>query len=205
MAALLTGTLAATVEAQIADARRALVKVEVMDEGLHRALEIRKSELPLKQKEAKLAKIAIQQQFRLLVSGVAIAPHEVVTPALHPTARLRVMVTFHDGSKHRASVIGTDPRTNLALVRTEVAVPHYLEPQVRKVESRQGVELVGHSMIEPMQATGFVTQVRDDGARAGHLRHSRRQDDPARRRLRGRRSHRALQSGHRPASTRTAA
>ena len=160
MAAAIAGLFASRSEAQIADARRAMVQVEVMDEGLHKAFEIRKSKLTLKEKEAKLAKVRIQQQFRLLVSGVAITPHEVVTPALHPTARLRVMLTFHDGTKHRATVIGTDPRTNLALVRCDVALPHYLEPHVEKIESRQGVELIGHSMVEPMAATGFVTQVR---------------------------------------------
>jgi len=160
LAAAIAGAYAPCSSAQVEDARRALVKVEVMDEGLHEALEIRKSQLPLKEKEAKLAKIKIQQQFRLLVSGVAISSHEVVTPALHPTARLRVILTFHDGSKHRAALIGTDPRTNLALVRSPVPLPHYLEPHVEKLEVRQGVELVGHSMVEPLQASGFVTQVR---------------------------------------------
>jgi serine protease Do len=83
-----------------------------------------------------------------------------VTPALHPTAQLRVILTFHDGSRHRAELIGTDPRTNLALVRSSAALPHYLEPYAEKIEARQSVELVGHSMVEPISEAGFVTQVR---------------------------------------------
>jgi len=160
LAAALAGLAAQRSDAQIANARRALVKVEVMDEGLREALAIRKSELTLKEKEEKLARIQIQQQFRLLVSGVAITSNEVVTPALHPTARLRVVITLYDGSKHRALVIGTDPRTNLALVRSPIALPHHLEPHVEKISANQAVELIGHSMVKSMSATGFVTQVR---------------------------------------------
>jgi len=160
LAVALAGALAPRSDAQITNARRAMVKVEVMDEGLHEALEIRKSKLPLKEKEAKLEKIKIRQQFRLLVSGVAITQHEIVTPALHPTARLRVVLTLHDGSKHRAQVIGTDPRTNLALVHCPAPLPHHLEPHVERIVFRQGVELIGHSMVDPISATGFVTQVR---------------------------------------------
>jgi len=141
-------------------ARGALVQVEVIDAAVQDALEIYKSDLPDEEKRKKLKKIRIQQRFRLLVSGVAITPYEVVTPALHPTARLRVILTFHDGTQHAASVVGTDPRTNLALVRSSAKVPYHLAPHAEAQTEKQQVFLVGHTVISEVAAAGLVTQVR---------------------------------------------
>ncbi len=141
-------------------ARGALVQVEVIDAAVQEALDINKSDLPDEEKREKLKKIRIQQRFRLLVSGVAITPYEVVTPALHPKARLRVILTFHDGTQHAATVVGTDPRSNLALVRSSAKVPYHLVPHAETQTVKQQVFLVGHTVVSEVAAPGLVTQVR---------------------------------------------
>ncbi|MHC4952718.1 MAG: S1C family serine protease [Planctomycetota bacterium] len=161
LAAAVVGVVAPRSDAQIDRARRALVKVEVTDRGIREALEIRKSKkLTWEQKRKKLEKIPIRQTFRLLVSGVAIARHDIVTPALHPNARVRVMITFSDGARHEAAVVGTDPHTNLALVRSPVPVPHHLDLYIAEAALKQGVVLVGHTRVTAVAAQGLVTKVR---------------------------------------------
>ena len=140
-------------------ARAALVQVDVIDEGVREALRIHKSKKPEEEKSKALKQIRIQQRFRLLVSGVAITPYEVVTPALHPTARLRIVLTFHDGTRHRAEVVGTDPRTNLALVRSSAKLPYHMTPYVAAQTAKQSVYLVGHTVVSEVAANGLVTRV----------------------------------------------
>ncbi|MEM8884101.1 MAG: S1C family serine protease [Planctomycetota bacterium] len=139
--------------------RKAIAQVEVTDEAYHQGLKILEKDISSEEKRKQLEaqKLRIQQNFRLLVSGIAIAPREIVTPALHPRAQLRVLVTFYDGTKLQASIVGNDPQSNLALIRTPKPVPMYVQFSRLPIERSQPVSLIGYRQREGIDAQGVVT------------------------------------------------
>jgi serine protease Do len=135
--------------------RRALVRLQVTDDAFHKAVALQRAGAPIDA----LRKIRIRQGFELLLSGVVISPRgEIVTTALHPNAELRVLVTFHDGSEHRARVLGTDPLSNLALVQVPAQTKDYLEIREGAVVLREEVSLEGYSREEPVRVEGAVAR-----------------------------------------------
>ena len=171
LTSLLIATLSPIASAQIAGSsreslikrvRQALTQIEVTDEAVLKAQEIFAKKIPVEQREEELKKLQIQQQWRLLVSGVAVAPREIVTRSLHPRAELRVLVTFRNGKQVRGEVIGNDPRSNLALIRTQVDAPGYLAPSESPVVRGQMVDLIGHQSRDGFDADGIVTRLHLD-------------------------------------------
>jgi len=149
--------LSSVASAQFDKAREALARVEVVDAACHEAQEIFRSEATPEEKREALKKLKVQQEFRLLVNGVAVGPTEVVTRSLHPRARLRILVTFQNGKRVQASLIGNDPHSNLALLRTPVEAPNYLAPAESPVLVAQRTYLIGYRGEEPVETEARVT------------------------------------------------
>lgn len=120
--ALLVSVAAATAYAQ--DAKklcRAVVQVQATDRALERAREAHKEgRLDV------LQQITIHQPYTLVVTGVCISEREILTPALHPRADLRVVVKYFDGRVAEAKVKGTDPLSNCALVEVPDDSPAFV-------------------------------------------------------------------------------
>ena len=158
LAPILVATLTGVASAQIERARQAVTQVDVIDDAFHRAMKLLKKKIPAEEKEAELKKLVIRQEFRLLVSGVAVGPTEIVTRALHPRARLRVMVTFRNGKRVKAQVVGNDPLSNVALLRTRETAPGYLEPSESPVAVKQETILVGYWGERLLDTSGILTR-----------------------------------------------
>jgi len=156
---LLVAAVGTPASAQFERAREAVAQVEVVDAAYKRALEILKQDIPAAKKKEKLSKLKIRQDYRLLVCGVAIRPHEIVTRALHPRAQLHIRVTFANGERSTALMVGNDPRSNLALIRTKSAAPAFLDPEESPVVDRQKTYLVGYRGEEALEADAWVTRV----------------------------------------------
>jgi serine protease Do len=97
--------------------RNAIVRVRADDRAFLEAQQLHK-------KGRLVRGIAIHQPYTLFATGVVISPDgEVVKQALHPRADLVVRVTLGDGTEVEAELVGTDPRSNLALLRLPAAAP----------------------------------------------------------------------------------
>jgi serine protease Do len=115
---------AATVYAQdVTKARRAVVRVEAVDRALLLCQQLKERNAPV----SEMRRLRIHQPYVLVVSGIVISANgEILTPALHPRADLRITVTFHDGESLEAKILGTDPLSNLALIQAPVKDMAYL-------------------------------------------------------------------------------
>lgn len=120
--------------------RASIVRVRASDRELLRATEIAQRGGA----EEELRRIRVLQPYILEVSGVVISPKgEILTTALHPRAPLQVTVIFPDGTTEAAEVVGTDPRSNLALIRVPVETKAWLELAAAAPRQWQSVELHG--------------------------------------------------------------
>lgn len=123
-----------------------------------------KAEALLKEKKYKeLRGLKLQQPYTYIVTGFAVSPDgEIVTPALHPRATLRILVTFHDGRVAEATVVGTDPRTNIALVRVPTRTHDYLELNEEAPETNRPIDICGHcpraKKTEPARLPGYIAR-----------------------------------------------
>jgi len=110
--------------AELADrVRRSVVHVEAVDRGLVRAQQLRAAGVPV----AQWQDLRIHQPYTFVASGVVVSPDgEIITAALHPRADLKVTVTFHDGRKQDAMLVGTDPLSNLALLQVAGGVEDFV-------------------------------------------------------------------------------
>jgi len=153
---LAAATATPVLHAQDADpVRPCVVRVEATDEGLLKALALKRENAPA----AELKKIRIFQRFRLVASGVVVSPEgEIVTAAVHPKAPLRLEVTFADGSTARAEVVGTDPFSNLALIRVPGPLRHYLRLEEDDVVAGEPMRAVGHEVERPVTMRGSVAR-----------------------------------------------
>lgn len=141
---------------------RALVRIEAVDQGCREALE-------RKQQGAPVGDLHIVQPYRFVASGIVIsATGEIVTPAVHPRARLHIQVRFQDGPTQTAKLIGTDPRSNLALLQVPIAPEHFLDLRAADVAGEQSVTLVGHDRDSPVAGEGFVAFPRMPGVVLDH-------------------------------------
>ena len=133
---------AATVYAQdVAQARRAVVYVEAVDRALLQCLKLRERNAPV----AETRRLRIHQPYVLVVPGIAISANgEILTPALHPRADLRVTVTFHDGERTEAKILGTDPLSNLALIQAPVKNRAYVSLSDVAPRKDDVIGVVGH-------------------------------------------------------------
>jgi len=156
---LLLAAASAVVHAQdTGKAERSLVRIAITDKAMHRALELKANNAP----EKELQRIKIHQPYQLLLSGVTISrTGEIVTMALHPRADLRVEVTFHDGKKELAKVVGTDPWSNLALLRVTRETGDFLALDETEIKAGQPVDVCGHASVGPLFTVhGNVAQQR---------------------------------------------
>jgi len=120
--AILVSVAAATAYAQDTEKLcRAVVQVETTDRQLERARKARDEG-----KLEVLQEIMIQQPYTMVVTGVCISEREILTPALHPRADLRVVVKYHDGHVTEAKLKGTDPLSNLALIEVPEDSPGFV-------------------------------------------------------------------------------
>jgi len=141
-ALLLLTLTAATVYAQdVTKARRAVVHVEAVDRALLLCQQLKERNAPF----SEMRRVRIHQPYVLVVSGVAISANgEILTPALHPRADLRIIVTFHDGESIEAKILGTDPLSNLALIKAPVENRAYLSLSDAAPRKDDVVTVVGH-------------------------------------------------------------
>ncbi len=133
---------------------RALVRLRVADTAMDKVLELHRRKAP----KTELKELKVHQPYTLVLSGVAISDNEILTTALHPRARLRIQVTFHDGTKHKGVVVGTDPRSNLALVRVAAGVKFHLELAAFAVAAKQNIRIDGHKRGLAFKSTGIVAR-----------------------------------------------
>lgn len=154
-------TFAAAVFAQEVAVEKALVEVRVDDYAALQAQRLFKKGAPVRQLEA----CRILQPYTLLFSGAVISPDgEILTPALHPRASLRILVTMHDGVRHLAELRGTDPKSGLALVQIPVKTKHYLRLFDGPLARMQDILVVGHAAgkIKPqlVRSLGKIGELR---------------------------------------------
>ena len=133
---------------------RALVRLRVADTAMDKALELQRRKAP----KAELKKLKIHQPYTLALSGVAISGTEILTTALHPLAQLRIQVTFHDGTKHKGVVVGTDPRSNIALVRVAAGLKFHTRLAIVAVAAEQKVRITGHKQSNAFKSAGIVAR-----------------------------------------------
>ncbi|MHC4818781.1 MAG: S1C family serine protease [Planctomycetota bacterium] len=150
---------AATVYAQdIAQARQAVVHVEAVDRALLQCQKLQAKKAPI----AEMRRLRIHQPYVLVVSGITISANgEILTPALHPRADLRITVTFHDGTESEATIVGTDPLSNLALIRAPVKNKAFLTLSDVAPRKDQLLVVVGHDALrQPVTVRGVVSRER---------------------------------------------
>jgi S1-C subfamily serine protease len=80
----------------------------------------------------------------MVVQGICISPREILTPALHPRADLRVVVSYHDGRLEEAKILGTDPLSNLALIEVPADSPAFIALRAAAVAASQTLRIVGY-------------------------------------------------------------
>jgi serine protease Do len=137
--ALLVSVAAAAAYAQ--DAKKlcgAVVQVQATDRELERARKL--------QDEGRieiLQQITIQQPYTLVVTGVCISEREILTPALHPRADLRIVVKYRDGRSLEAKLKGTDPLSNLALIEVPEDSPAFVPIHAADVAVDDAIGIAG--------------------------------------------------------------
>ena len=151
--------LAATVMAQELNledhVRRCVVRITTVDRNLLKAQELRRK----KAHPVELRKLEIHQLVPMRFAGVVISSKgEIVTPALHPRAPLNVIVEFHDGRKEPAEVVGTDPISNLALIRVDGAPRHHLDLAKEAPTAGTKVSVIGQGNLPGVVSKGTITQ-----------------------------------------------
>jgi serine protease Do len=133
--------------------RRAVVRVRAEDHGLSLARSLQAGNAG----PAALDEVRIVQPYILEVAGVLVSESgEVLTMALHPGAPLDVVVTFHDGEQKAAKLVGTDPLSNLALLRVDRATPEFLELSDRPPKEMDEVRFVGHGVAHGVSVRGAI-------------------------------------------------
>lgn len=144
--------LAAAATTAYAQDLRAIVRVVARDEATREAIELKRQG-----EVGGLRELRILQPGPAIMSGVVIsAEGEVLTPAVHPRAKLHIEVTFRDGTLRVAELVGTDPRSNLALLRVPGnGLPH-LELSAAPVAPQQPVRLLGQDAETAVEGEGAV-------------------------------------------------
>ena len=135
---------------------RATVQLQVRDKAVDKTIRLARNNASPKELKA----VRVHQPYTLVLSGAIISGRgEILTTALHPRAELVILVTFFDGSAHLGEVVGTDPRSNLALVRVGVPTPYFVELENGRVHPGHAVRIVGHDKARAVQFDGSVTRV----------------------------------------------
>jgi len=154
---LVLAAVAAVAHAQgAADAervRRAVVRVEAVDAGVRRIRALLAQNAP----EHELAGVKIRQPFTLVAAGFVISREgEIVTPALHPDAPLEITVVFWNDVRAPAVLVGTDPRSHLALLRVPQPVEECLEFAPARPQVGAPVRIVGDGLDRNATSAGTV-------------------------------------------------
>ncbi|MHC4957228.1 MAG: S1C family serine protease [Planctomycetota bacterium] len=153
---LFLASATATAYAQQGDVLdRASVLLHVSDTAVDRASQLVRDRAP----RERLREIRVFQPYTVVISGTVIsADGEILTAAVHPRAKLKIMALMRDGTSLEARVVGTDPHTNLALVRIDRKTPAFVPLAEIAVDDRQKLRIAGHAAEKPLRLDGFVTQ-----------------------------------------------
>jgi S1-C subfamily serine protease len=135
-------------------AAKAAVRLLVTDEAAHKAVELKADEAPAD----KLKQVRIHQPYALKLTGIAISKNEVLTTSLHPRAELRIECALSNGTVVRATLVGTDPLSNIALIRMPVELPRHVDLGDDPAVRFDDVTLVGHREHNVHELTGYVTR-----------------------------------------------
>jgi serine protease Do len=134
---------------------KACVLLHVSDTAVQRAAQLVRERAP----RAQLKEIRVFQPYTVVISGTVITGDgEILTAAVHPRAKLRITARMHDGTSHDARVVGTDPHTNLALVRIDKKTPDFVPLAEIAVDDRQELRIAGHAADKPLRLDAVVTQ-----------------------------------------------
>jgi len=152
--AFLTVAVATVYAQDVSRAQRAVVNVEAVDRALLQCQQLRQRKAPINE----MRRLRIHQPYVLVVPGIAISANgEILTPALHPRADLRLTVTFHDGERTEAKIVGTDPLSNLALIQAPVQNRAYLSLSDMAPRKDDVIGIVGHdARRRPLAVRGVV-------------------------------------------------
>jgi len=135
-------------------AARTAVRLLVTDEAAHRAVALKADEAPAE----KLKQVRIHQPYALQLTGIPISKNEVVTTSLHPRAELRIDCALANGTMVRATLVGTDPLSNIALIRIPIELTEHVELGEEATVRLDNVTLVGHRDHNVHELIGLVTQ-----------------------------------------------
>jgi len=121
--------------------------------------------------------VLISARRRFPASGIAYAPDLVLT-ASHVLERDEdIPVVLPDGDQLKANLIGRDPGSDLAVIRTESELPAVIEPAAQEARVGQLVLALGRPTEDGIQASlGVVSAVsgpvhtRRGGLLEGHIR-----------------------------------
>lgn len=127
--------------------------------------------------KAALGTVLINARRRFPASGIAYAPDLVLT-ASHVVERDEdIPVVLPNGDQVKAALVGRDPGSDLAVIRTESALPGVVEPADAAARVGQLVLALGRPTGEGIQASlGVVSAVsgpvhtRHGGLLEGHIR-----------------------------------
>ena len=135
-------------------AQRAVVRIEAVEPAFERVAMLIRQRAPAEE----LRRVKLQQPYKLVTSGVVISRKgEILTTALHPRAQLRIDVIFFDGSHTQASLVGTDPRSNLALIRVAAPVAYHLDLAPGEPSEGTNVQIIGDgTALEGITQMGAV-------------------------------------------------
>jgi S1-C subfamily serine protease len=162
--AFLTVAVATVYAQDVSRAQRAVVNVEAVDRALLQCQQLRQRKAPI----SEMRRLRIHQPYVLVVPGIAISANgEILTPALHPRADLRLTVTFHDGERTEAKIVGTDPLSNLALIQAPVQNRAYLPLSDVAPRKDDVIGIVGHDArrrllaVRGVVGSRFPVNIRD--------------------------------------------
>jgi len=135
--------------------RKCTVQVTTVDENLLKAQELMRKKAPANE----INKLKVTQLVPLRFSGLIISKRgEIVTTAVHPRAALRIEVRFPDGSTHVAKLIGTDPLTNVALLRVPRETKLFLKLNEKPRSEGDAVFIRGRASLPGTDAKGIVSR-----------------------------------------------
>ncbi|MEE8106600.1 MAG: S1C family serine protease [Planctomycetota bacterium] len=135
--------------------RKCTVQVTTVDRNLLKAQEL----VRRKASAEELNKLKIVQRVPLRFSGLIISERgEIVTTAVHPRAALRIQVRYADGSTDIAELIGTDPLTNVALLRVPRKTKLFLKLNEKPRSVGDAVHINGQASLSGRFAKGIVSR-----------------------------------------------
>jgi S1-C subfamily serine protease len=137
--------------------RKCTVQVTTVDKNLLKAQQLMRKKASSKE----INKLKVQQRVPLRFSGLIISKNgEIVTTAVHPRAALRIQVRYADGTTDIAELIGTDPLTNVALLRVPRETKLFLKLNERPKSEGDAVYINGQASLPGTVAKGIISRAK---------------------------------------------